>query len=119
MANDSARDALRELLDAQEGYARAQLAEENATNNYSGSTRAYSRKTVDAMVRVSNAEKSARAVLAATPAVRNGTRLWLWRNGDHFLAFTHLYPCFSPGGDPMTLGEPAAWAEFRASHDRA
>lgn len=45
-------------------------------------------------------------------------QLWLWRNGDHYLAFEHLYPCYSPGGDPMTLGEPAAVAFFRGSHDR-
>lgn len=46
-------------------------------------------------------------------------QLWLWRNGDHYLAFEHLYPCYSPGGDPMTLGEPAAVAFFRESYDRA
>lgn len=45
-------------------------------------------------------------------------QLWLWRNGDHYLAFEHLYPCYSPGGDPMTLGEPAAVAFFRGSYDR-
>ena len=51
--------------------------------------------------------------------VENGTELWLWRNGDHMLAFLHLYPCFRPGGDPMTLGEPFGRAIFRESHDRA
>lgn len=51
--------------------------------------------------------------------MRDGYKLWLWRNGDHYLAFTHLYPCFTPGGDPMTLGEPTGVAIFRESHDRA
>ncbi|MBP6564348.1 MAG: Lar family restriction alleviation protein [Burkholderiales bacterium] len=64
-----------------------------------------------------------RADLAPPPSasepITGGTKLWLWRNGDHYLAFRHLYPCYSPGGDPMTLGEPAAWAEFRESHNRA
>ena len=41
--------------------------------------------------------------------------LWLWKNGDHYLAFDNLYPCFTQGGDPMTLGEPAAKAIFRTS----
>ncbi len=45
-------------------------------------------------------------------------KLWLWRNGDHFLAFEHLYPCFTPGGDPMTLGEPVGYAVFKRSFDR-
>lgn len=66
-----------------------------------------------------------RAMLAAVPAapaaqaLTDGDTLWLWRNGDHFLAFRHLYPCYSPGGDPMTLGEPFGRAEFRSSFDRA
>jgi hypothetical protein len=46
------------------------------------------------------------------------TKLWLWKNGDQFLAFAHEYPCFEPGGDPMTLGEPAATAIFKTSFDR-
>jgi hypothetical protein len=67
----------------------------------------------------------ARAALAAKPeaappvAMADDTKLWLWKNGDHFLAFTHEYPCFAPGGDPMTLGNPAAIAKFRGSYDRA
>lgn len=44
--------------------------------------------------------------------------LWLWKNGDHFLAFRHLYPCFTQGGDPMTLGEPFGRAVLRHSHNR-
>lgn len=51
--------------------------------------------------------------------VPEGARLWLWRHHDHFLAFTHQYPCFTPGGDPMTLGPPVGYAVFRVSHDRA
>lgn len=45
-------------------------------------------------------------------------KLWLWKNGDHYLAFEHLYPCFTPGGDPMTLGEPAGHAILKHSFDR-
>ena len=48
-----------------------------------------------------------------------GQTLWLWQNGDHFLAFEHLYPCYSPGGDPMTLGEPFGRAVFRKSFNRS
>ena len=44
--------------------------------------------------------------------------LWLWKNGDHYLAFDNLYPCFTQGGDPMTLGEPHFRAIFRKSHSR-
>ena len=62
-----------------------------------------------------------RAALAQPQAepVDNDDVLWLWKNGDHMLAFRHLYPCYSPGGDPMTLGEPCGKAIFRHSHDRA
>lgn len=40
--------------------------------------------------------------------------LWLWRNGDHFLAFDNEFPCH-PNGDPMTLGEPVGKAVFQVS----
>lgn len=50
--------------------------------------------------------------------VGEGTKLWLWKHHDHFLAFTHEYPCFTPGGDPMTLGPPAGYALFHVSYDR-
>lgn len=64
--------------------------------------------------------RAARAALAAPPQEPvDGAALWLWRNGDHFLAFKDLYPCESPHGDPLTLGEPAARAIFLASHNRA
>jgi hypothetical protein len=33
------------------------------------------------------------------------SKLWLWKNGDHFLAFDNPCPTYD-GGDPMTLGEP-------------
>lgn len=49
---------------------------------------------------------------------QDGFEFWLWKNGDHFLAFRHLYPCFTPGGDPMVLGEPVGRAVFRRSFDR-
>ncbi len=41
-------------------------------------------------------------------------KLWLWKNGDHHLAFDNLYPCY-PGGDPMVLGEPSGFAIFKPS----
>jgi hypothetical protein len=64
-------------------------------------------------------ESAIRAALVAERERANGQKLWLWRNGDHYLAFEHLYPCFTPGGDPMTLGEPVGYALFRKSYDRA
>lgn len=51
-------------------------------------------------------------------SISDSEQLWMWQNGDHFLAFRHLYPCFSPGGDPMTLGEPFGRAIFKHSHNR-
>jgi hypothetical protein len=41
-------------------------------------------------------------------------KLWLWKNGDHYLAFDNAYPCH-PGGDPITLGEPSAIAFLHPS----
>jgi hypothetical protein len=68
------RDLLREVLDAQEKYAQASVAEDNATTNYSGDTEKYSRETVSALERVSKAEKAARDALKAAlpqePAAR-------------------------------------------------
>jgi len=46
--------------------------------------------------------------------IQHGQKLWLWKNGDHFLAFAHEVPTYG-GGDPMTLGEPAALAIFQVS----
>lgn len=43
-----------------------------------------------------------------------GVRLWLWRNGDEFVAYSHEIPC-DENGDPLTLGEPAATAIFKPS----
>lgn len=45
-------------------------------------------------------------------------RLWLWRNGDHFLAYEHLYPV-DENGDPLTLGEPIGYALLRPSFGAA
>jgi hypothetical protein len=42
-------------------------------------------------------------------------KIWLWKNGDHFWAFRHLYPCQMDGGDPQTLGEPFGWAILKPS----
>ncbi len=41
-------------------------------------------------------------------------KLWLWKNGDHFWAFEHLYPKVSPHGDPCTLGEPVGYALLKS-----
>lgn len=45
-------------------------------------------------------------------------RLWLWKNfvdgKPEYLAFDNPYPCH-PNGDPMTLGEPCGYAEFKPS----
>lgn len=50
-------------------------------------------------------------------ANRAPIKLWLWKNGDHYLAFDNEYPC-QPCGDPMVLGEPSATAIFEASTPR-
>lgn len=44
-------------------------------------------------------------------------KLWLWKAGDHFLAFDNEYPCYEGGGDPLTLGEPIGWAALQDSDD--
>lgn len=61
----------------------------------------------------------AQAAQSGMVPLNNNDVLWLWKDGDKMLAFRHLYPCYSPGGDPMTLGEPWGKAIFRHSHDRA
>jgi hypothetical protein len=40
----------------------------------------------------------------------SGTKLWLWKNGDHYLAYDNPMPCYPDGGDPLVLGKPAAIA---------
>jgi hypothetical protein len=66
------RELLREVLDAQEALAGANMAEDNAIKNYSGDKSAYTDAAIKALERVSAAEKAARAALskqeAATPA---------------------------------------------------
>jgi hypothetical protein len=44
------------------------------------------------------------AARAAIEAM-GGQAFWLWRNGDHWLAFDTPHPTL-PGGDPRVLGEP-------------
>lgn len=53
------------------------------------------------------------------PLMKDGTKLWLWKNGDHTLAYAHEYPCYETGGDPLTLGEPVGVAIFKESSPRA
>jgi hypothetical protein len=53
--------------------------------------------------------------LAALATNAEPTKLWLWKNGDHFWAFRHLYPCHMDGGDPQTLGEPFGYALLKPS----
>lgn len=47
-----------------------------------------------------------------------GPRLWLWKNfvdgKPEYWAFSNPYPCH-PNGDPMTLGEPCGYADFKES----
>ena len=43
------------------------------------------------------------------------TKLWLWKNGDHYLAFDNPMPCYPDGGDPLVAGEPVAIAVFMPS----
>lgn len=74
---------------------------------------------VKALHRAALATQPAQPDEAQMKAPQDGMQFWLWKNGDHFLAFTHLYPCFTPGGDPMVLGEPVGRALFRRSHDRS
>jgi hypothetical protein len=40
---------------------------------------------------------------------RWAAKLWLWKNGDHYLAFDSECPTYD-GGDPKTLGEPIGFA---------
>jgi hypothetical protein len=61
-------------------------------------------------------ERAEKAEAELAACREDGTPLYLWKNGDHYLAFTHEYPCFEDG-DPMTFGEPAARAIFKASHN--
>lgn len=45
-------------------------------------------------------------------------KVWIWKNGDHFVAYDNEYPCQSPGGDPLTLGEPVGWGWLLPCHGR-
>jgi hypothetical protein len=64
-------------------------------------------------------ESSLLQFVAEAQTVTDGTELWLWKNGNHMLAFDNQHPCFEQGGDPMTLGEPVARAIFKSSFGRA
>jgi hypothetical protein len=49
---------------------------------------------------------------------RWAAKLWLWKNGDHHLAFDSECPTYD-GGDPKTLGEPVGFALLeRETYDR-
>lgn len=61
------REALAELLAAQDDYARCHMAEENAIRNYSGDQSKYSRATLKATERVTKAERAARALSQERP----------------------------------------------------
>lgn len=47
----------------------------------------------------------------------NGVQVWLWKNGDHYLGYTHLYPC-DGNGDPLVLGEPVGKVVIKSSLPR-
>lgn len=83
-------------------------------------------KWLDRMLACSNpgtdAERSVltlKAMVAEHRIPSAGLKIWVWRNGDHFLAYSHEYPCVSPHGDPCTLGEPAGYAFLLPSFPRA
>jgi len=38
---------------------------------------------------------------------------WVWREDPDWLAYDNEYPCVSPGGDPLVLGEPILSAKTR------
>lgn len=81
---------------------------------------------LDRMLACSNpgtdAERSVltlKAMVAEHRIPSAGLKIWVWRDGDHFLAYSHEYPCVSPHGDPCTLGEPAGYAFLLPSFPRA
>lgn len=47
------------------------------------------------------------------------TKVWLWKNfvdgRPEYWAFDNPYPCYTPNGDPMTLGEPCGYAIIKES----
>lgn len=51
--------------------------------------------------------------------MEEGTKLWIWRNGDHYWVFDNEYPCETPNGDPLTIGEPMGFGIFKKSSERA
>ena len=89
----------------------------------SGEVSYYEGRSADAIEALQAECDQLQAKLYAAPKalapLTDEQELWLWQNGDHMLAFKHLYPCFTEGGDPMTLGEPVARAIFKTSHDRS
>jgi hypothetical protein len=50
----------------------------------------------------------------ARESVAAYVKLWLWKDGDHYLAFDSEYPTYD-GGDPKTLGEPVGYALLERS----
>lgn len=58
---------------------------------------------------VVTAEEYVRHIMGPWP------KLWLWKDGDRFLAFDHEFPTYD-NGDPQVLGEPAATAMFRPNN---
>lgn len=41
--------------------------------------------------------------------------IWLWKNGDHFVAYKHCFPTRMDCGDPCTIGEPWGFAYLHES----
>jgi len=46
--------------------------------------------------------------------VKDGQRLWLWREGHNFVAYANLWPV-DDEGHPLTLGQPETIATYRES----
>lgn len=62
--------------------------------------------------------ESLRAKLSEQAKQEPVEKLWLWKNGDHYLAYEHEYPCYEQGGDPLTVGEPIGYALLKPSFGR-
>jgi len=71
-----------------------------------------------AIERVDAQFNAVRAALEArtADAGKAGRKLWLWKNGEReYWAFDNLYPCESPNGDPLIIGEPVGYAIYKQS----
>lgn len=73
-----------------------------------GNCQLVSRPLLDEAIAVTAAMSKVEAILRAD------RKLWLWRDGDHYIAFDCEFPTFE-NGDPQVLGEPAGSAILKPS----